>query len=132
MDSERIEILKQPEQDTAVDIVFRVTEVGNSKNAKEVTVTVTVKAQEKPEKNVLDVITPELLFDAIKGENTSADAMTKPLVNPNGTNYIDDFYAVLNDDGITLMIFMPFSMMTARWRSGTAAESREKSAPISP
>ena len=54
---------------------------------------------EPPEKNILDAITPELLFDAIKGENTSADAVTKPLVNPNGTNYIDDFYAVLNDDG---------------------------------
>ena len=99
VDSERIEILKQPQQDTAVDLIFHVEEVGNTGNAKDVTVTVTVKAQEKPEKNVLDVITPELLFDAIKGENTSADAMTKPLVNPNGTNYIDDFYAVLNDDG---------------------------------
>ena len=54
---------------------------------------------EKAEANVLDLVTPELIFSGIRGENTAMDAIDKPLVTPVGTNYISDFYAIFDEKG---------------------------------
>ena len=95
-DENQIEILKQPEKDTRVNLVFSVEEVRNSSNKKDVTISIILKAQKT---NVLDGITSEVLFEAIKGENSSSDNVTKPLITPQGTNYISDFYAILDEEG---------------------------------
>ena len=95
-DEDQILIKKQPEKDTVVNLIFTVTEVGNSSNKKEVTIPLTVKASKK---NILDLVTPELIFSGIRGENTAMDAIDKPLVTPVGTNYISDFYAIFDEKG---------------------------------
>ena len=85
-----IDLKAIPEKDTVVNIVFTVSEKGNSKNTKDVTVPVTVKAAKKA--SVLDEITDEMLFDVIKGENTDKDNITKPFVLNEKTNGNNPFY----------------------------------------
>ena len=49
--------------------------------------------------DVLEVITEQLLFDAVRGENKDAGQIGKPLTLPAGSNDSNPFYAKLNNDG---------------------------------
>lgn len=88
----------QPEKDTQVTLTANIYDKGTGLTEK-FDMKLTVLGKAAPAANVLDVITADLIFDAIKGENKSKDEITSSLTKPEGTNSIDDFYAVLNKDG---------------------------------
>ncbi|MFQ7772969.1 MAG: cadherin-like beta sandwich domain-containing protein [Anaerovoracaceae bacterium] len=89
-------IVKYPEKDTTVNLTFEITEVADETNKREITVPVVLKAKKS---DVLEVITEQLLFDAVKGENKDAGQIGKPLTLPAGSNDSNPFYAKLNNDG---------------------------------
>lgn len=57
-------------------------------NKREITVPVVLKAKKS---DVLEVITEQLLFDAVKGENKDAGQIGKPLTLPAGSNDSNPF-----------------------------------------
>ena len=89
-------IVKYPQKDTTVNLTFEITEVADETNKREITVPVVLKAKKS---DVLEVITEQLLFDAVRGENKDAGQIGKPLTLPAGSNDSNPFYAKLNNDG---------------------------------
>ena len=96
--SETIDIVKVPEVDTVVNVTFKVEEVGNSANTKEIVLPLTVKGA--PEANILDVVTPESIFAAIKGSNIDADNIYSSLIIPVGASNFNEFVAVIGNNRI--------------------------------
>ena len=88
----------QPDKDTQITLTAKIYDKGTGLT-ENFDMKLTVLGKAAPAANALDVITADLIFDAIKGENNSKDEITSPLTKPEGTNSIDDFYAVLNEDG---------------------------------
>lgn len=91
-----LKIIKFPANDTTVKLKFELKDLSNDKNTRTVELPVVLKSSES---KILKSITPELLFDAIKGENKDKDAISKPLALPADSNESNPFYAKVKEDG---------------------------------
>lgn len=89
--------LTQPDKDTSITITAKITERA-SKKTEEFPINIVVQGKNASAANALDVITEDLIFKAIKGENASRLEITKPL-RTKGINDVTEFYAKVKDDG---------------------------------
>ena len=94
--TDTLKITKFPTKDTTVNLTFKLKDLKNSENEKTVKLPVVLKSSES---KVLNAITPQLLFDAIKGENADKGEISKQLSLPKDANESNPFYARVHEDG---------------------------------
>lgn len=88
-----LKLKSKPEKDELVTLIFELTDLKNQDNKKTVELNLTVKAS----KNKLNVVEKQL-FDAIKGNNVSADKIKTDMIMPGEVN---PFFATATGENIT-------------------------------
>jgi len=84
--SNKLNLVNKPTEDTVVNLEVALTEKENTQNTQTYSMPLVVKGTQEVV-NPLDVITKNLLFDAIKGNNKSPDNITEDFKLPaNGSN----------------------------------------------
>lgn len=92
-----ITLVNRPAEDTQVIIKTTLTDKYIPSIKEDFDLHLTVLSEQEEEPDILDIFTPELLFDSIRGENTAADSVTEALQLP--ANGYNPYYAKLKEDG---------------------------------